>query len=69
MTLILCLFMFCAGLIPYSMYTQWFNSGCDEPIFTAQCQRIMDAMNDVIGVNFDPDNLYTDLPLGQLSLL
>ena len=46
------------------MYTQWFNSGCDEPIFTAQCQRIMDAMNDVIGVNFDPDNLYTDLPLG-----
>jgi hypothetical protein len=50
------------------MYSEWFNIGCDEPIFPERCQVLMNQMNTVIGPNFDPDNLYTDLTTGNASL-
>eukprot|EP00042_Codosiga_hollandica_P043514 m.412847 g.412847 ORF g.412847 m.412847 type:complete len:454 (+) comp56570_c0_seq3:85-1446(+) len=56
------------ALIPYSMYSEWFKIGCNQPIFPARCQALMNQMNTVIGPNFDPDNLYTDLTAGNASL-
>ncbi|EGD81945.1 serine carboxypeptidase II [Salpingoeca rosetta] len=56
------------GLIPLSIYNEWEQTGCARPYPPSDCDAIMKRMTEMVGDNFDPDNLFSDLSLGNATL-
>ena len=59
---------YCAGLIPYRYYSNWFAYGCNNELsnLTGYCNDLFNNMTNVIGVNFDPDNLYVRMYVSRV---
>eukprot|EP00043_Microstomoeca_roanoka_P009833 m.93570 g.93570 ORF g.93570 m.93570 type:complete len:452 (+) comp14707_c1_seq1:353-1708(+) len=55
------------GMLPLSIYSQWQQEGCGRAYPPAGCNDLMNQITDMIG-DFDPDNLYSDLLLGNATL-
>ena len=56
-----------SGMIPLSIFRQWEETGCARPDPPQDCGGIMKQMVAMVG-DYDPDNLFTDLDLGNATL-